>query len=391
MEALAIFEQEKVKGIIMDLRANPGGLYDQAQKVADAFIDSGVLVSMVGVGGSQRKDEHASRNGNIKLPLAVLVNQRSASACEIVAGAVKNLDRGVVIGETTFGKGSVQMLFDIPSPVSTSGQGRGRPAGPEADHRPVPDPGRSVDPGRGRDARRGAGPPAGPEERPTRASSSCRSRPAAGRSRTTSGTSTTPAPRRGPSPVEMLSYLYVPPAAQEKREQAQAKDDEDDEAAQDRSKRTRRRIWRRWRRTCIDFPMEFARDLLAQTKSARRREMLQGAKAFFDKVRTEEDKKLAQALEKLGVDWTQGPANPAAGQVQVSLSTAGGDNKVGGRRHGEDPGHGEERRHRRRCTGCTPCSSSENPYFDENEMVFGKLAPGESKNYDLGSRCPRRR
>ena len=115
--ALAMFEREKVKGIIMDLRGNPGGLYDQAQKVADAFIESGVLVSMVGVGGAQRKDEHATRNGDTKVPLAVLVSQNSASASEIVAGAIKNLDRGVIIGETTFGKGSVQMLFDIPSPV----------------------------------------------------------------------------------------------------------------------------------------------------------------------------------------------------------------------------------------------------------------------------------
>ena len=89
----------------MDLRGNPGGLYDQAQKVADAFIESGVLVSMVGVGGAQRKDEHATRNGDTKVPLAVLVSQTSASASEIVAGALKNLDRGVIIGETTFGKG----------------------------------------------------------------------------------------------------------------------------------------------------------------------------------------------------------------------------------------------------------------------------------------------
>src|SRR5439155_11640416 len=115
--ALAMFEQEKVKGIIMDLRENPGGLYDQAQKVADAFIDQGVLVSMVGVGGAQQKDEHATRNGEPKVPLAVLINQRSASASEIVAGAIKNLNRGGIIGETSFGKGSVQMLLDITSPV----------------------------------------------------------------------------------------------------------------------------------------------------------------------------------------------------------------------------------------------------------------------------------
>ena len=110
---------EHVKGIIMDLRGNPGGLYEQAQKVADAFIKSGTLVSMVGVGGAQRKDETATDSGHEPtVPLAVLVNQNSASASEIVAGAMKNLDRGVVIGEETFGKGSVQVLFDIPSPIS---------------------------------------------------------------------------------------------------------------------------------------------------------------------------------------------------------------------------------------------------------------------------------
>ena len=103
----------------MDLRGDPGGLYEQAQKVADAFVKSGTLVSMVGVGGAQRKDETATDSGHEPtVPLAVLVNQNSASASEIVAGAMKNLDRGVVIGEETFGKGSVQVLFDIPSPIS---------------------------------------------------------------------------------------------------------------------------------------------------------------------------------------------------------------------------------------------------------------------------------
>jgi carboxyl-terminal processing protease len=118
-DALALFEKEKVRGIIMDLRGNPGGLYEQAQRVSDAFIKSGTLVSMVGVGGGQRKDETATDSGREPtVPLAVLVNQNSASASEIVAGAMKNLDRGVVVGEGTFGKGSVQVLFDIQSPVA---------------------------------------------------------------------------------------------------------------------------------------------------------------------------------------------------------------------------------------------------------------------------------
>src|SRR5258708_23283838 len=120
-DALAMFDKEKVKGIIMDLRGNPGGLYEQAQKVADAFIDQGTLVSMVGAGGAHLKDEAATKSDREpKVPLAVLVNQNSASASEIVSGAMKNLDRGVGIGEGTFGKGSVQGLFHISSPLPFS-------------------------------------------------------------------------------------------------------------------------------------------------------------------------------------------------------------------------------------------------------------------------------
>ena len=172
--------------------------------------------------------------------------------------------------------------------------------------------------------------------------------------------------------------------AQEKREQAADEDEDDDDADAEAGGGGGRGGPGGLEENHVDFPMEFARDLLAQTKSASRRGDAAGRRRrFFDKVRADEDKKLAQALEKLGVDWSPGPANPAAGQVQVTLSTPGADGKVVGRQDGEDPGHGEERRHRRRCTGCARVLKSENPYFDENEMVFGKLAPGESKTFDL--------
>ena len=118
-----MFEKEHVKGIIMRPARQPvRGRYERrAQKVADAFIESGTLVSMVGVGGAQRKDETATKSDHEpKVPVAVLVNstRRTARRRSWPAHS-KTSDRGVVIGEGTFGKGSVcSVLFDIQSPIS---------------------------------------------------------------------------------------------------------------------------------------------------------------------------------------------------------------------------------------------------------------------------------
>ena len=104
----------ELKGLILDLRNNPGGLLDQAVAIADHFISSGPLVITVGEGRKKREERSASYIGSeTQYPMAVLVNGGSASASEIVSGAVKNLDRGVVVGQTTFGKGSVQVLYDF--------------------------------------------------------------------------------------------------------------------------------------------------------------------------------------------------------------------------------------------------------------------------------------
>ena len=92
-------------------RHNPGGYLNQAKLVADKFIDKGVLVSTVE--GSERKKEYfraTSKNSITDVPMTVLINGNSASASEIVAGAIRNLNRGVIIGERSFGKGSVQQL-----------------------------------------------------------------------------------------------------------------------------------------------------------------------------------------------------------------------------------------------------------------------------------------
>ncbi len=110
-QALTSLAQESpVAGLVLDLRGNPGGLLEQAARVADAFVSEGVLVSTVG-GHEGREEKRATRKGNEpKYPIVVLVNGASASASEIVAGSLKQLGRVVVVGQPTFGKGTVQIV-----------------------------------------------------------------------------------------------------------------------------------------------------------------------------------------------------------------------------------------------------------------------------------------
>ena len=103
-----------IKGLILDLRNNPGGLLDQAVKVSDRFIESGLIVSMEGRREDQKVKFHARPQGTIaRYPLVVLVNGGSASASEIVAGAIQDHGRGILVGTQTFGKGSVQTIFPL--------------------------------------------------------------------------------------------------------------------------------------------------------------------------------------------------------------------------------------------------------------------------------------
>ncbi len=99
-------------GVVLDLRDNPGGFLHQAVAVADRFLAQGVIVSTVGRDGRPREQSEAQPGNEVAdVPVAVLTSGNSASASEIVAGALKNSDRAVIIGERTFGKGSVQNLY----------------------------------------------------------------------------------------------------------------------------------------------------------------------------------------------------------------------------------------------------------------------------------------
>jgi carboxyl-terminal processing protease len=108
-------KRNKINGLVLDLRYNPGGLLEQATRMVDLFIDEGMIVKTVAFGDKIREPQMATKEGTLKrLPIIVLVNASSASASEIVAGALRNHERALIIGQRTFGKGSVQQLMDNP-------------------------------------------------------------------------------------------------------------------------------------------------------------------------------------------------------------------------------------------------------------------------------------
>lgn len=109
----------EIKGLVIDLRNNPGGLLDQAISVSDAFLDKGEIVS-TRPRDTQNTERYNARPGDLSegLPIVVLINDGSASASEIVAGALQDHRRAVIMGTRSFGKGSVQTILPMPGNVA---------------------------------------------------------------------------------------------------------------------------------------------------------------------------------------------------------------------------------------------------------------------------------
>jgi carboxyl-terminal processing protease len=114
LERLQAESGGRFQGVILDLRDNPGGLLDQAVRVADQWLSSGLVVYTQGRVESQRHEFQAHDDGSESdYPMVVLVNAGSASASEIVAGALQDQHRALVLGTRTFGKGSVQTVYPL--------------------------------------------------------------------------------------------------------------------------------------------------------------------------------------------------------------------------------------------------------------------------------------
>ena len=392
-----------LKGLVLDLRSNPGGLLEQAISVSDLFLSEGVIVKTVGEGMRMHevKEAHADRDDLTSLPLVVIVNNSSASASEIVAGALKNNNRALVIGRQTFGKGSVQVLYDFSDPAKPSEESALKltiaqyltPGDLSIQEVGVtPDllllPGRAL-----KDAVNYFAPPRMMGEvdldkhfsNPADAQLTqveIERRAAERRNRTEKAS------------VE-LHYLLDEKEdqlakamkADEKREAAarahgeagvdeltpEQQEDEDADANPDE--------------LVEDYQIRFARDLLARAPYADRARLLEAAKPFATERRSEEEARLKAKLEALGVDWSGGPA-PGTPHAVVTVTPPPGKLVSAGETVPwtvtvENRGDGPLRRLR----GWTVVDKW--PLLDRREFVFGLVKPGEKRSWAVPVKLPK--
>ncbi len=269
--AIADLKKAGARGWILDLRGNPGGLMKEAVGTASLFIESGPIVATVSE--DERDSRDAKREHPIPAeggPLAVLVSERTASASEVLAGALQNRNRAVVLGRTSFGKGTVQVLYGqkdgsklklsiahYVTPGGFSLQSRGVVPDIELVPVPAPKPGRlrlsEIEPPREADLERAFRP-------------------------------RVPAVR----PDFSMRYVASLPNGEEE--------------------------------------IGIARDLLLELPASvgTRKVALEHARAFVDGRRAPADERIVRVLGEAGVDWSEGPAGDPAGAVADNLAEPGG-------------------------------------------------------------------
>ena len=340
----------ELRGLVLDLRGNPGGLLDQAARVADKFIADGPIVATVGNPSEGREEKSAHQDGTEpNYPIALLVNGSSASASEIVAGALKNHDRAVVIGETTFGKGSVQLVFtDLPDkaalkltiaqyltePGDVSIQGTG--VTPDIELDPMTADAQEMD--------------------LTVDTGSLKERDL---SRSLSNARA----REGQRPLETVRYNLQSKDRQELRERG---GDPDEIFA-------------------MDFPIKFGRDVVSKLQPGKRLDQLRQAKQIIADTRVAELAKTAADLHAMGIDWADAPSDVA--QLPTAQAPQGVEVKLETDKAQNEVTAGEQVNIKATVTnkGTTTLyrlyavTKSDNPMFDNKELIIGKLEPGKSK------------
>jgi len=387
----------RLAGLVLDLRGNPGGLLEQAVQVSDLFLQSGVIVKTVGGGRTLEVKEAGSDSDDLStLPLVVVVNNGSASASEILAGALKNNGRALLIGRQTFGKGSVQVLQDFKEP--------GRPTEEVALKLTIaqyltpgdvsiqevgitPDvlllPGRALKeqinffaPPRSMgeaDLDRHLSNPGQRDQAEERAEARKK--------------------RVEKAPLELRYLLDEKDDQVAKALRKQASEDaadghaelspeqiEDEETDADPDQVNE------------DYQIRFARELLLRAPFDDRPRLLEAARTLVAERHEEEEKRLETRLKELGVDWSPGPSGPHSPQgsprAVVTLSPPVARDARAGDVYPwtvtvENRGDAPFRRLR------AFSLAEKNPILDRREFVFGSIRPGERRSWVVPVRLPR--
>ncbi len=351
-----------LKGLVLDMRDNPGGYLEQAIKVGDKFLSQGVVVATVGPNGSDREERAAQDSGTEpKYPIIVVMSGNSASAAEIVAGALKNQERAAILGERSFGKGSVQEINKFPgdaqlkltvrrylTPGDHSIQEIGIPPDIELKRAYVAPP-RKIE---GYDAMSGPFISMFAREHLTREAD-------------LNGHFTNAVNLETP-PVYSLRYLGVLP---------------DDSVKSDRKDVKK------------DFEVQLARDVLLATQGSRRADVLRGAETVMAARQRAQQAAIAEAFAAQKIDWSAcNAAPPVAADVALEFAVTGTD------RWGSTLVPGELTDVRATVTnrGATPIcqtliraeSPKGNDIVDGTEFYFGKVRPGEVRSYTARIKVP---
>ncbi len=364
----------QLAGVVLDLRGNPGGLLEQAIQVTNAFVDHGTIVTTVGYSDKMRdvKRAHAGSDVETDLPVAVLVDSGSASASEIVAGALKNLDRALIVGRPTFGKGSVQVLYDFvdetalkltiaqyltPGDISIQETGivpdvELDPAYVSKDHIDVFSPKRQMGEA---DLEHHFGNPADDVPVKKRADVVLKDKPS--------------------EVLRFFKELPKPPKGGDAAAAAPESDPEDADAeaadADDDFK--------------PDFQLKFAHDLVIAAAKNTRTGMLEAARPFVAKVREAEQARINAAISALGVDWTAGE-DSGASRTAVEIKQTPPKVEAGQTLTlaVSVQNQGTAALHQLRAY-----TLSDNPILDRREFVLGTLKPGEKRSWSVPLKMPK--
>jgi len=344
---------ESPKGIILDLRGNPGGLLDQAERVSDLFLTDGVIVTTK-VGNSSKRYHANDKDHQYAGNVVVLVDAGSASASEIVAGALKNNERAVIIGERTFGKGSVQQIFDLhdgsalkltiaqyltPGDISIQDVG----VTPDIILHPTTITKDSIVFNSNLEPRLNK----------------------------LNGKSNKPIQVNRENPIYSITYL----------EDIEINDNEEEPTPEEALTKEEKR-----EKIEKDFYVSLARDIILSSNTPSRQDALDQIQRDISKITKEQDKKIVNQWETLGVDWSLGKKASSAPSINVKIIP---QIPVG------RAGDGVEITVEVENTGLEPLyrlsatTESKNLIANGKELIYGKLNPGEKKVWSTKIEIPK--